>query len=57
MKKMTVKHPVVKHRIFWLAMAVAGVVMCLKILAPDATADGRPYSVSLNSPAAFPVDI
>jgi len=23
----------------------------------DATADGEPYSVSLNSPAKFPVDI
>ena len=50
-----------KKRIFRLAALTAIVGGALFIaqtwVFDDATADGTPYSVSLNSPATFPVDI
>ena len=50
-----------KKRIFRLAALTAIVGGALFIaqtwVFDDATADGAPYSVSLNSPATFPVDI
>lgn len=47
-----------KQRIFWLALAaLGGALLLVQTPVFDATADGRPYSVSLNSPVTFPVDI
>ena len=47
-----------KKRIFWLALAVlGGAVLLVQSPLFDATADGEPYSTSLNSPVTFPVDI
>ena len=47
-----------KRRIIWVALGLLGLALLL-LQAPvfDATADGEPYSVSLNSPVTFPVDI
>lgn len=46
-------------RKFMLRFALASLFVVGGALpaAIDATADGEPYSVSLNSPAKFPVDI
>ena len=47
-----------KQRIFWLALAtLSGAILLIQTIVFDATADGKPYSVSLNSPVTFPVDI
>ena len=46
-----------KQRIFWLALAALGGALLVQTPVFDATADGAPYSVSLNSPVTFPVDI
>lgn len=49
-----------KKTLFRLALAVvvgAAAVLLLRTTAFEATADGEPYSVSLNSPVTFPVDI
>ena len=46
-----------KQRIFWLALAALGGALLAQTPVFDATADGTPYSVSLNSPVTFPADI
>ncbi len=52
-----------KKRMLWFALAtLVGALLLVQGLGLDAatataTASGKPYSVSLNSPAAFPVDI
>ena len=46
-----------KKRIFWVALAGLGGAMLVYVWMFDATADGESYSVSLNSPVTFPVDI
>ena len=46
-----------KKRIFWVALASLGGAMLVYVWMFDATADGESYSVSLNSPVTFPVDI
>ncbi len=47
-----------KKRIFWLALAaLGGALLLIQVALFDATADGEPYSTSLNSPVSFPVDI
>lgn len=49
-----------KKRILWitaLAAFLGGALLLDRIPVVDATADGKPYSVSLNSPVTFPVDI
>ena len=38
-------------------VTVALIFIALQKSLHDATADGEPYSVSLNSPVTFPVDI
>ncbi|MDD9858165.1 MAG: hypothetical protein OXU96_08985 [Gammaproteobacteria bacterium] len=38
-------------------VALVGAAALIQTTALDATADGAPYSVSLNSPVTFPVDI
>ncbi len=49
---------ILKKRIFWLALAVlGGAALLVQAVVLDAAADGKPYSVSLNSPVTFPVDI
>lgn len=49
----------IKQRIFWLALIALGGILLIQTMPFDATADanGKPYSVSLNSPVTFPVDI
>ncbi len=50
-----------KNRMLWFALAaLVGALLLVQGMGFDAataTASGKPYSVSLNSPAAFPVDI
>ncbi len=49
---------ITKQRIFWLALAVfVGATLLIQARMFDAAAEGEPYSVSLNSPVTFPVDI
>ena len=46
-----------QKRIFWLALAGLAAVLLLRVVVIDATAAGESYTVSLNSPVTFPVDI
>lgn len=49
---------IMKKRILWFALAAfVGLLLLIQAFVFDATADGKPYSVSLNSPVTFPVDI
>ncbi len=46
-----------KKMFFYFALIALVGVAIAQVIERDATADGAPYSVSLNSPATFPVDI
>ncbi len=47
----------IKKRILWIILAVLGGAILLQPLMFAQAADEKPYSVSINSPVAFPVDI